>query len=365
MSTEKTSLIVTDNDFPQSVAVQDATTLPKELISTLEMFGSIRTFQQLANVFSAQFIRGLQLFQQREGYKSFGFSSMDDFLNEYENSPIKKTAYYEKLHLLEKEGDAAFDLMNSLKISKAERKLLGSGAIEIDGNTVVIGDKRVDAGNNNQIKELVKELARENAKQNAFLNDLENHNLRLAETVRHQKADIAALDAARLRRENPDGDPYDAALMRALAALVKLCEEAANLPFMITQTEKSDVTLRSLWNQMLILRRTLHREDVFAFDDFVRAAPYQKDLPANNLESAPNAVVEQPQATRTETAAEAARRIVRENMSEKDWNDLYDAESDEAKEIEEPEQSTAGTSIDEIDEVFNPKTKKWTKRIKH
>lgn len=153
--------------------------LTKESIRAVEMFGAIRAVGHIARSLDAQFMRALQQFQDEKGYEAYSFSRFDDFLNGYENSPMTKHQFYERIGVLTNEGDEAFNLLNSLKVPISARKLLGDGSIKIDGEEIVIGEERVSINDNHRIKELIKELAKESAEQSKKLEKGQKDNERL------------------------------------------------------------------------------------------------------------------------------------------------------------------------------------------
>lgn len=306
--TEKPALVPIpnrSNDLPD---------LPNAIVNfkVVELFGAFNAVHSLAKLLNSQSLRALQIFQQEKGHEQYGYATFDEFLDNYDGSPFKKTAYYEKIALLEKEGDAVFDLLNELKISKNARKLLAKGAVEIDGDTVIVGDVRASLGNNNAVKELVKALAQENARATAYADALEKKTADLQTKLKQGAADFE-----NLRREQIGSDTFSAALTRTLGEMLTLSQEAEQLT--LTEVERrADVALRSLWTQFLILRRSLRREHIFAFEDEFNPSPAIRHAAATTAEQ---------QAGESET--DYARRLVRENLTTKDWNDIYSDEEPE------------------------------------
>lgn len=116
-----------------------------ETRSAIYILGGIRTADRIASVVGSEAMRALIRFQDEERYKALGFATMVDFLNESELSPMSKNQFYDRKGLLEKEGDQVFNLLNDLGVSVRQRKLLGRGNVQIDGETalVTLGDEEL------------------------------------------------------------------------------------------------------------------------------------------------------------------------------------------------------------------------------
>lgn len=110
----------------------------REKQTSVFILGGIRVADRIAASLSSEAMRALLRFQEEERYKTLGFATMVDFLNESELSPMTKHQFYDRKALLEKEGDQVFNLLNDLGVSVRQRKLLGKGNVQIDGETVLV-----------------------------------------------------------------------------------------------------------------------------------------------------------------------------------------------------------------------------------
>lgn len=108
--------------------------------TALLLLGSFHAAQKIANAINSEVMRALEIFQAERMYLSFGYDRFVDFLEGYEHAPMSKAQYYERKALLDKEGDALFDMYGDLGVSIRKRKLLGKGNIEIDGENVLVRD---------------------------------------------------------------------------------------------------------------------------------------------------------------------------------------------------------------------------------
>lgn len=105
----------------------------------MQLVGGFKTAAKIAQVIDTEWMRGLERFQEQREYLSLGYATMVDFLGS-DDSPVTKSQYYERKALLEKEGDKLFDLFGNIGLSLRNRKLLGAGNVQIDGeNAIVLG----------------------------------------------------------------------------------------------------------------------------------------------------------------------------------------------------------------------------------
>lgn len=128
-----------------------------QIISAGEEFGAIRAAGAIGQHLSAAAFRGLQQWLEAGNYRLYGYEDITHFLNEYPKSPMRKNQYYDRLALIESEGDQAFEVLNSLKVPIATRKLL-KGDIEIDGDIAHIGDVEIDLTDKAKVKEAFRSL---------------------------------------------------------------------------------------------------------------------------------------------------------------------------------------------------------------
>ena len=97
-------------------------------------------------------------------YLSLGYSTFVEFLENSEFSPMSKAQFYERLKVLESEGDEIYDLLTEMGVSISTRKLLtrGERRLELDGDDLIIGTERVPINENQPaIRQLIKDLAGE------------------------------------------------------------------------------------------------------------------------------------------------------------------------------------------------------------
>lgn len=125
--------------------------------------GAVHNVKNLSNVFTSQYLRGVSAIESENLYLDMGFATFVEFLNS-EESPITKSQYYDRIKLLESEGDKFFDLLNEIGVAKATRKLLAAGnydAIEFTDDGVIVDGKQADLSNLRGIKVLIESYADE------------------------------------------------------------------------------------------------------------------------------------------------------------------------------------------------------------
>lgn len=122
--------------------------------SALMTLGAIAAFNYVARSADAQTIRGLQHIRDTKQFEVFGFQRFDNFLDESPHSPMSYRQFNDRENLLKNEGDQLFDLLNNLKITKKQRKMLGAGNVQLDGETVIV--KVNTDGDGNDVFEEIK-----------------------------------------------------------------------------------------------------------------------------------------------------------------------------------------------------------------
>lgn len=203
--------------------------------------------EKLATQLSSQALRALEHFAETKGHEALGFERFDDFLNESPYSPMTKHQYYERRAVLDKESDQVFDVLNSMRIPVSARKLLTEGAVQIEGDEIVVGGNvRVPINNAAAVKNLIKELASETARQSKKIERGEEQNKKLKKKLdeRKQAGNGAALS------------DYDQALLNLLGAYSNLVALAFELKDP-ERLEKRDYTFARLADQRLQLEEAL------------------------------------------------------------------------------------------------------------
>lgn len=129
------------------------------LVRTAEWVGAANAIQRIATSLNAQAIRAWEQFQAEEGYKLYGYDTFVDFLNGHPHLGLTKSQYYDQRKVLTNEGEELFDLLNSLRVPVSTRKQIGAGSIEVNGDTITVGDKTASISDAKAVKALFKEAA--------------------------------------------------------------------------------------------------------------------------------------------------------------------------------------------------------------
>jgi hypothetical protein len=207
--------------------------------------GGIHTVKKIANSLNAQHLRAIQAIESEKLYLDMGFEKFVDFLASDE-SPIGKTAYYDRIKLLESEGEQVFDLLNEVGLTNAIRKKLAEsnyGDISIEGNTVRIGDETADLSNMRMIKTLIESFSNDCRK-------LTEQTKKQNETIQKMESQVSegSKQVEQLRRQldtNNEGSALDRAQSRLINAFIKFNDELAEVP-LIDRIDKDSV-LDTLW----------------------------------------------------------------------------------------------------------------------
>jgi hypothetical protein len=142
------------------------TTEPRE--RALLFLGGMRAADRIASALSAQVMANLIAFEKEKMHEQMGYKRFVEFLDRSPYSPMSKHQFYKRREIFEREGEQVFDLMNDIGLPLARRKLLGRGAVRVEGETVFINDGSddeisIELGNRARILETLSALADANA----------------------------------------------------------------------------------------------------------------------------------------------------------------------------------------------------------
>lgn len=102
------------------------------------VLGGASIANRIAASLGAESMRAMIRFQEDKLYEPMGYSTFVEFLSESEYAPMTKSQFYERKAILEKEGDVLFDLLTEMGVSIRNRKLLGKGNVQIDGDSAIV-----------------------------------------------------------------------------------------------------------------------------------------------------------------------------------------------------------------------------------
>lgn len=206
------------------------------IINSAEVIGAIKLANKMVDALGAQTIRALETFQANEMYQAYGYETFADFLDKCPNAPMTRNQYYERKKLLDAEGDAEFDVLNSLKIPARTRKLLKAGDVALDGDQLIVGDKSAPLSDAKAVRKIiaqaVEQFERLETKSDKNEKEIEKLKKRLDE-AREQAANAAPV-AADL------GDDADLAKLRIISGLTTLKHELLRLPLAERQARFAD-----------------------------------------------------------------------------------------------------------------------------
>lgn len=233
------------------------------------LLGGIDAVHVISRNLTAAMIANLQRVRDEELYRDLGFSRFDDFLDNYERSPMKykRFNYLEGVH--KTLGGTEFDLLAGSGLSYRQMKQLAAGDIVIEGKEVVIGGgDRVSLGDSRVVKDLVEKLITERAAEKA-------ENEKLTKQVDKQKEQLErGRDEYDELRRNIDaaeqGSPYERALMAAIKAMITLTSEAEALDA-DEKAERAKPDLETLTSQFFQL------QDAFGVKGMIRYRSIEAD----------------------------------------------------------------------------------------
>ena len=106
----------------------------------LLFLGGMRAADRIASALSAQVMANLIAFEKEKMHEQMGYKRFAEFLDRSPYSPMTKHQFYKRREIFDREGEQVFDLMNEIGLPLARRKLLGRGAVRVEGETVIVND---------------------------------------------------------------------------------------------------------------------------------------------------------------------------------------------------------------------------------
>lgn len=200
---------------------------------TYKMLGAITAMDALARSFSAsmssQALRGLEKIEQEKLYLSLGYETFVEFLNS-DDSPVTKSQYYERIKLLNSEGDQLYDTLSQLSFPVSKRKLLGKGAIAVEGETVIVttddGEQQIELSDRNRLLQTISALADQNADKSKKLDKQTAELEKSGEKLKKKDEEIERLKAS--KAVAPDST-HSRAVMNLISAFGVMVTEAESL----------------------------------------------------------------------------------------------------------------------------------------
>lgn len=196
------------------------------------VLGGINIADKVAKVLDSEAIKSLIMFTEQKLFEPLGYTTVVEFLNESEYSPMSKAQFYERKALLENEGEAMFDLLTELGMSMRRRKLLGRGNVEISGDTAIIhtdggDDITVQLSDRTRLLETLSALADANAEKSIKLQRQSEKIDKHDDKVRELYEENDRIRASKIAEVA--GNPHMIARVEFNLAASKLADAARNL----------------------------------------------------------------------------------------------------------------------------------------
>lgn len=235
----------------------------------LFMLGGLGAINRLSEKLAAQTIRALEAFGEAKGYEPLGYQTMAEFLDQSPHSPLTKNQFYDRKSALEVEGDAAYDLLNSLGVPLSKRRLLTEGVVSIDGDTITVGLESARIDDRARITEIIRTLASKTAEQTRTIERGKKEHDNLKRKLDEAKRTAAPLDS--------QAHPFGQALLATIGAYARLVTEARAL-----SEEESDGMRGKAMELLAAQRREL--EDAFRFDGVLLGTSNQSTITDADLD---------------------------------------------------------------------------------
>ena len=250
-------------------------------IDEAQTLGAVKATISIGRTLAIGGFQRLRKFIDDESFKSLGFNTAVDFLNS-DRSPLTKNQYYDRLAVLNKEGEEVFDLLNSMDIGLRNRKLLAKGEIRIEGEEVVVGhedhEERVAITDKLGVKTVIASLFE---KATVFENNLKQERKKNAQGMKDNEKLKRQLAEAKAQagKVNPEASQSVNALLVATGALTRLEEELAEaLP------EEREALRESVFE--CLRQHQLRMSHVFGLCKPDEAQPEDDDLGLSDEEAA-------------------------------------------------------------------------------
>jgi hypothetical protein len=207
--------------------------------------------------------------EDKKYYLAWGYKRFADYLNSDEVPDLSKNKYYELKTLLESEGSDVFDVFSGKKIPVSTRKLLAAKGVEIslEGDDLVIADKRVPVTDRAAMKELVETVHGVLRERDDREEKLTSENAKLKQRVQVGQDDYEQLQRNLDAMKN--GDPYQEAFAQAIYSLGDLSFRIGQLPD-ARKADHGPDALETLWAVVQQVRKAYNVK--FNFTDAPTAA---------------------------------------------------------------------------------------------
>jgi hypothetical protein len=229
-------------ELMQGKAIEKAYDKADEIISTslasvaeqaereklLLLAGGWRVAKHVADSLNAAMIISIQEVRDTEAYRSFGYERIDDFLDNWEHSPMGYRKFNDNENLLKKLGSPVlFDLVRHSGIPLAKQRLIAKGDVSIEGGKMIVtnGDQSIelDVANTPRWTEALIALADAKAEEKAKRLTAEKNNDKLTQRVDQGRIELESkqreLDALRI-----NDDPLATAAATAFSVLHSLVD---------------------------------------------------------------------------------------------------------------------------------------------
>lgn len=192
---------------------------------SLMLIGGIHTARNISKTIDSEVLRALEAFGKGGHYKALGYKTFAEFLDNSEYSPMSKSQFFEKAKFLKNEGAENFDLLNALNIPVRKRRLLNKGAVEIDGDKVIVRDgdseTSIEINDRDRLMETLSALADANTEKAKRLEKGQEDFKRLKERVRELE-DAPASAGGKLTQ----GEQLAGSALNSMAGLCAWLEQA-------------------------------------------------------------------------------------------------------------------------------------------
>jgi hypothetical protein len=223
-----------------------------------QLLGAIKAAGLISRSISAEAVKSLQAVRDEKLYLHLGCASFDEFLDKHPDSPMSYYQFRQREELLAKEGDLTFQLLNTLRVPAAKRKLLTAGEVNVMGQEVEINGEKFPIANSIELRTLIVGILDEKAEVERREKQKDQTIERGRKEMERQKRRLAEAEERASHNGGASGQaPHARALVSLLGDFQLLAEEVKAIDDKDEQQRFGALALERLANAKLQLETAL------------------------------------------------------------------------------------------------------------
>lgn len=124
-----------------------------------QVVGAIKLALNLRDSLHSKVVESFDVIKEDKLYLAAGHKTFDGFMDSDPESPMPYKTFLAQRGVLQIEGPEVFDHLTALGVPISRRKALKPGSIQIEGDTIIVGEERAALTDRRRIIEIVRALA--------------------------------------------------------------------------------------------------------------------------------------------------------------------------------------------------------------